>query len=198
MHKLFSSQKKLIKHLKKGDSTAYTFIVDLYYKKLCDYASNLARDDFKSEDIVQNVIVRMWQQREKLNPNISIKNYLYKSVYNEFIDQYRKDIAITALEKKYIEGLDSFTEVQNEDETNRLMTLVQREIEQLPPKCKETFLLSKQDGLTYSEIAEFQNVSVNTVEKQMVKAFSIIRKKMKEKISAFLFLLFRLDRNFKV
>ena len=62
-------------------------------------------------------------------------------------------------------------EVKNEDETNRLMALVKNEIEQLPTKCKETFLLSKQDGLTYVEIAEYQNVSVNTVEKQMVKAF---------------------------
>lgn len=102
MGKNFSDQKKLIKHLKKGNTAAYTFLVDLYYDKLCDYARNLARDDFKSEDIVQNVIVRMWQQRKKLNSNISIKNYLFKSVYNEFVDQYRKDIAITALEKSIL------------------------------------------------------------------------------------------------
>ena len=70
------------------------------------------------------------------------------------------------------------------------MTLVQNEIERLPPKCKETFLLSKQEGLTYVEIAEFQNVSVNTVEKQMVKAFSILRKKMKEKITPLLVIIF--------
>tara|TARA_B110000444_G_scaffold135240_1_gene127039 strand:+ start:247 stop:759 length:513 start_codon:yes stop_codon:yes gene_type:complete len=169
-------------------------MVDLYYKKLCDYASNLARDNFKSEDIVQNVIIRMWQQREKLNSNISIKNYLYKSVYNEFIDQYRKEIAVTKLEKKYIEGLDTAIEIKDVSETNRLITLVQNEIEQLPPKCKETFLLSKQDGLTYVEIAEYQDVSVNTVEKQMVKAFSILRKKMKERMMSFIFLLFDMKR----
>lgn len=187
---MFSSQKKLIKHLKKGNTGAYSYLVDLHYKELCDYASNLARDNFKSEDIVQNVIVRMWQQREKLNTNISIKNYLYKSVYNEFIDQYRKEVAVTKLEKKYIEGLDTVIEVQDITEINRLMTLVQNEIERLPPRCKETFLLSKQEGLTYVEIAEYQNVSVNTVEKQMVKAFSILRKKMKEKVMSILFLLF--------
>ena len=190
MQNVFFNQKKLIKLLRKGDTRAYSYMVDLYYKKLCDYASNLARDNFKSEDIVQNVIIRMWQHREKLNPNISIKNYLYKSVYNEFIDQYRKEIAVTKLEKKYIEGLDIVIEIKDVSETNRLMTLVQNEIEQLPPKCKETFLLSKQDGLTYVEIAEYQNVSVNTVEKQMVKAFSILRKKMKEKMMSFIFLLF--------
>jgi RNA polymerase sigma-70 factor (ECF subfamily) len=189
---VFSSQKKLIKHLKKGNTSAYSYLVDLHYKKLCDYASNLARDNFKSEDIVQNVITRMWLNRKKLSPDISIKNYLYKSVYNEFIDQYRKETAVTILEKKYIEGLNKVVEVQDEGETNRLITLVKNEIEQLPPKCKETFLLSKQEGLTYVEIAEYQNVSVNTVEKQMVKAFSILRKKMKDKMMSFMFLLFGL------
>lgn len=187
MGKKFSNQKKLIKHLKKGNATAYTHLVELYYEKLCDYARNLARDDYKSEDIVQNVIVRMWQQREKLNSNISIKNYLFKSVYNEFVDQYRKDIAITALEKKYIEGLDSVFEVQDIDKTERLITIVMRTIEQLPPKCKETFLLNKKEGLTYIEIAEFQNVSVNTVEKQIGKAIRIVREKLKDKIKTVLF-----------
>ncbi|MBJ6368942.1 RNA polymerase sigma factor [Snuella sedimenti] len=192
----FSNQKKFLKHLRKGNTLAYTYLVDLYYEKLCDYASNLARDDFKSEDIVQNVIVRMWQQREKLNSNISIKNYLYKSVYNEFVDQYRKTIAVTALEKKYIEGLDAILDENDDDETNRLIALVEKEIEQLPTKCKETFLLNKKEGLTYVEIAEFQNVSVNTVEKQMGKAFAIIRKKMKEKIHSVLFLLFGYKQTF--
>ncbi|WP_242204262.1 RNA polymerase sigma factor [Aestuariivivens insulae] len=195
MNASFSNQKKFIKHLKKGNTSAYTHLIDLYYKKLCDYASSLDRDSFKSEDIVQNVIVRMWQQREKLDTNISIKNYLYKSVYNEFIDQYRKTIAVTTLEKKYIEGLDLILEEKEEDETNRLIALVEREIEQLPTKCKETFLLSKKEGLTYIEIAEFQHVSVNTVEKQMSKAFSIIRKKMKEKMLSTLFILFGFKAN---
>ncbi len=192
MRYVFSNQKKLIKHLRKGNTAAYSYLVDLHYKKLCDYASNLARDNFKSEDIVQNVITRMWINRKKLSPDISIKNYLYKSVYNEFIDQYRKEIAVTILEKKYIEGLETIIEIKDIPETNKIMTLVQNEIEQLPPRCKETFLLSKQDGLTYVEIAEYQNVSVNTVEKQMVKAFSILRKKMKEKVMSFMFLLFNI------
>ncbi|MDB4496613.1 sigma-70 family RNA polymerase sigma factor [Flavobacteriaceae bacterium] len=190
MQKLFSNQKKLIKHLKKGNRLAYSYLVGLYFKELCNYATSLARDDFKSEDIVQNVIVRMWQQREKLNTNILIKNYLYKSVYNEFIDQYRKDLSISVLERKYIEVLDSFIEVKEENETKRLITLVEKEIEQLPNKCKETFLLSKKNGLTYREIADYQNVSVNTVEKQMVKAFSILRKKLKDKMTSLLFILF--------
>ena len=189
----FLNNRKLVEHLKKGNEIAYTYLVELYYEKLCDYASNLARDSFKSEDIVQNVFIRMWRQREKLNFNISIKSYLYKSVYNEFVDQYRKDIAITLLEKKYIEEINSNIEPSDNDKTERLIVLVEKEIEQLSPKCKETFLLNKKEGLTYVEIAEFQNVSVGTVEKQMNKAFSLIRSKIKGKLLTFLFVLFRIQ-----
>jgi len=189
MKKLFNNQKDFIKHLKKGDDFAYSHLLDLHYKKLCDYATSLARDDFKSEDIVQNVIVRMWNKREKLNADISIKNYLYKSVYNEFIDQYRKDLSISILERKYIEGIDYFIENEDESKTKRLIEIVTKEIKQLPKKCKETFLLSKKSGLSYKEIADFQNLSLNTVENQMTKALSILRKKLKNNVTFLLFLL---------
>ncbi|WP_159439027.1 RNA polymerase sigma factor [Maribacter ulvicola] len=183
------NKKKLISNLIKGDEKAYAYIVEIHYNDLCCYASNLARDNFKSEDIVQNVIINLWQKRKKLNTEISIKNYLYRSVYNEFIDQYRKQMSISALEKKYIEGLDSFYETHDDNQIDLLINVVKNGIEQLPPKCKETFLLSKNEGLTYVEIAEHLNVSVNTVEKHMVRAFSILRKKMKKKICHILFLL---------
>nr|WP_299387606.1 RNA polymerase sigma-70 factor [Allomuricauda sp.] len=193
MKKAFSNQKKFIKQLRKGVPFAYNQLVEIYYKNLCNYAYNLTKDDFKSEDIVQNVIVKLWQHRKKLNPNISLKNYLYKSVYNEFVDQYRKETAVTALEKKYFEGLNSFIETHDEDNKS-LMALLEKEIAGLPNKCKETFLLSKKEGLTYTEIAEYQKVSVNTVEKQMVKAFAILRKKIGEKMHTMLFVLFGIKR----
>ena len=177
----FSDQKKLINQLKKGNTIAYTHLVDLYYKKLVNYASSLARDNYSAEDIVQNVFVRMWQRREGLNLKINLKNYLYISVYNEFIDQYRRNTAISELEKKYIEGVDTFFEDYDEDNINKLNLLIEKEIEKLPKKCKKAFLLSKKEGLTYIEIAEYRNISVKTVEKQISKAFRILRKKLKGK-----------------
>ena len=63
----------------------------------------------------------------------------------------------------------------------------------LPPKCKETFLLSKQEGLTNIEIANFMNVSIRTVESHMNKAFRILREKLKDKVKPILFLMFGLD-----
>ncbi|WP_339885320.1 RNA polymerase sigma-70 factor [Polaribacter vadi] len=185
------TETNIVSQLIKGDENAYAYLVDLYYDSLCIYANNLARDHFESEDIVQNVTVKLWQRRHKLSEDISIKNYLYKSVYNEFVDSYRKHTAVSALEKKYIEGLDTFYETEDKKDTLLLKTLIEKEIAQLPNKCRETFLLSKRDGLTYTEIAEYKNISVNTVENHMVKAFSILREKLKDKAQSFLFLLLK-------
>jgi len=133
--------------------------------------------------------VKLWQKRLDFKDNFNIKSYLYKSTYNQFIDEYRKEKATTALEKKYIEALD--TVVEEDDSTiDQLIKLVKEEIQNLPPKCKQTFILSRQEGLTNVEIAEYQNVSIKTVEAQITKAFSLIRKNIGSKTNGILFLLF--------
>ncbi|TVZ27648.1 RNA polymerase sigma-70 factor (ECF subfamily) [Gillisia sp. Hel_I_86] len=181
MKKVFYTSRKLIKDLKKGNENAYAFIVKTYYKPLSNYAFGLSRNTFKAEDIVQNVFIRIWEQRSKLKQGFSLKSFLYKAVYNEFANQYRKEISINKMEKKYYESINPLYEEKSE-ELDRLMLLVEKEIEQLPPRCKETFLLSKREGLTYVEIAVYLNVSIKTVENQMSIAFSTIRKKMDGKL----------------
>mgnify|MGYP003634355758 CR=1 FL=1 len=182
------NEEKVVELLKKGNIKAYDYLFNTYFVELCNYATNLCRDRIKSEDIVQNVIIRLWKKRKKLESDISLKNYLYRSVYNEFVDQYRKDSAITVLEKKYIEGVEKFYESKDEPEVERLYQILKKEIEKLPPRCKETFILNKIEGLTYTEISEFQKVSINTVEKQMVKALKILRSNLKQKVEMFLLL----------
>jgi len=193
----YKKDSNLIKELKEGTSNAYHFLVETYHHKLCVYAFGLTHDSGISEDIVQNVFVSIWSRRTKLKDDFSIKNYLYKSVYNEFIDQYRKKKSVIALEKKYFDALNTILE--EDDDSNDLLNLidlVKKEIENLPPKCKQTFLLSKQDGLTNEEIAEYLNVSVKSVEAHITKAFSFLRKTIGNKANCILFLLF--DLNYKM
>lgn len=185
---------QLIEALKNGDEKAYTFLVDTYHHKLCVYASSLINDNTSAEDIVQNVFIRTWEKRELLKPNFSIRSFLYKSVYNEFIDQYRKQKYVIPLEKKYIEALSTIVE-DDENAINRIINLVKCEIQNLPPKCKEIFLLSKKEGLTNIEIAEYKNVSLKNVEAHITKAFSILRKSFGDKMNGFLFLYFGIKTN---
>ena len=77
----FTNDISLIKSLKDGDSRAYTFLLNKYHHKLCVYAFSLTNNHDLSEDIVQNVFMRIWKQRVKLKDEFALKSYLYKSVY---------------------------------------------------------------------------------------------------------------------
>lgn len=186
----YLNNKTLVEHLKKGDEKAFAYLMDAYYHKLCTYAKSLSRDVYLAEDIVQNVLLRIWEQRQKLKGTFSLKSYLYQSVYNEFIDQHRKKNALLTLEENYIKTLNTILKEEETSDLTKLIALVKQEIQTLPPKCKEVFVLGKQEGLTYTEIAEHLNISFRTVENQMSKAFVIIRKKVGDRINPILFLLF--------
>ena len=180
----------LINNLIEGNESTYAYLMDHYYAKLCVYALGLTKDQFKAEDIVQEVFLKLWAKRTKLSTEFSIKNYLYKSVYNEFVDQYRKNKKISAIEEEHVRSLSAIVEDHNDEEINRLIAIVKNEIELLPIKCKTIFIMAKLEGLTYNEIAEFQQVSFRTVENQMAKAFEIIRNKIGDKMDFVLFLMF--------
>ena len=181
---------ELIHGLKKGESKAYSFMVDTYHNKLCAYAFELSNDYDLAKDIVQNVFVNIWRIRSKLKDDFAVKSYLYRSVYNEFLNQERNRKLLVRLDKKYIDVLNQVVEEDNHESMERLMIVVKREIENLTPKCKRTFLLSKQEGLSNIEIAAHLNVSIKSVEAHITKAYAILRKKVGTKIHNVLFLLF--------
>lgn len=189
----FINEVTFVKGLKKGDSKAYTYLVETYHHRLCSYAYGLIGDYDLSEDIVQNVFIKIWKQRKKLKDDIDLTNYLYKSIYNGFIDQYRKKRPVFSLEKVHIDTLKVFVQEDSENSLERLITHVKKEIENLPPKCKQAFLLSKQDGLTNIEIAEYLNISMKSVEGHITKAFSILRKTLDGKVNGIFLLLFGMD-----
>ena len=190
MKKNFASDKILLSEFKKGNDQALTHIMDHYHKPLCFYAYSLSNDYDGAKDIVQNIIINLWEHRKALPDIKSFKSYLYKSVYNEFLNQLRTSSRMMVFEKEYFEALKEFVDNQDESKTRQQIALLDVEIEKLSPKCKETFLLCKREGLTYVEIADHLNISIKTVENHMVKAFSVLRKKMKEKMNLLLLLIF--------
>lgn len=186
----------LAKRLSSGDSKAYDFLVDTHYQSLCAYAYNLINDHGKAEDIVQNVLAEIWITRKKINAEFSIKSLLYKSVYNEYIDGYRKNKPVIYLEKKYLEAIDLVVE---KDEKNLEEILIQLDLEvnNLPEKCKRIFLLNKKEGLTHIEISEYLGVSIKNIEAHMTRAFKILSERLGEKFETILFLLFGLPNSSK-
>ncbi|PQB09077.1 RNA polymerase sigma-70 factor [Polaribacter filamentus] len=188
---MYKNNIDFIDHLKRGDEKAYVYLVETYHKPLFNYVLSLNADRALAEDIIQTVFLKTWEYRKRLNPNYSLKSFLYTSTYNEFINQYHKHRAFSILEKKYIEALDEVvSEIDNKNLLEQKIALLNRGIDLLPPKCKETFLLSKKEGLTNIEISEYLNVSIKTVEAQLTKAYKVLKNKIGKQLKSMLFLLF--------
>lgn len=187
----FSNNTFLISSLKEGNKKAFSYLIDTYHHDLCVYTNSLINNHIQAEDIVQNVLIRIWEKRDRLNESISLKSFLYKSVYNEFIDQYRKTKSVLKIEKIYSDCLNNIVDSESEKDTQKLIILVKESIQLLPPKCKQIFELSKRDGLSNIEISEHLDISVKSVEAHVTKGYKTIRKNLKERVKSFLFILFK-------
>ncbi len=175
---------------KKGDKDAFKSLYNLYYDKLFIYINSIANNESLSQDIVQDTFLKVWTSRDNFDINQPLGGYLYKTAYNTFIDTCRK----TQKNHKLIDSIayKRMTELAEEDdfETERKIKCIKKAIEKLPPKCKEIFLMSKYQSYKYVEIAEHLQLSIKTVETQMRKAFSLIRKEVKSIDHLNLFLYF--------
>lgn len=191
----FTNNELLIKLLKKGEEKAYLYLLKTYHRRLHAYALSLVGDHAVAQDIVQNVFFKTWNFRHKLNENHSIHSFLFKSVYNEFINDYQKNRAMMLLQKKYVESLGEVMDESPKEAMEEMIAMVDKQIGDLPPKCQQVFILSKKEGLTNQEISEHLCVSVKAVEGQITKAFRILKEKLGEKYkSVFMFLHFFLSR----
>ncbi|QKX06241.1 RNA polymerase sigma-70 factor [Aquimarina sp. TRL1] len=156
----------------------YRHIYDLYYNELCLYVLGYTKERAQAEDIVQNVMLSVWKNRKKLKVKTSLKSYLYKSCYYEFVDSYKKRRnELSFIDQTKMEALDVFIEEDDEYIQKRIKD-VHAEIENLPPKCKHVFVLAKFQGLRYKEVAEQLNISVKTVEGQMTKAMTRLKDRL--------------------
>ena len=186
----FENNSVLIEQLANGNQKAFSLLVENFNHKLCVYANSLVNDPEKAQDIVQNVFLKTWEKRKSLKRNFSINGFLYRAVHNEFVDQYRSNKSLLEVEKIYMDTILQLEKESELKETEKKMNLVMEAIHELPPKCKQIFLLSKKEGLENIEIAEYLDISRKTVENQITKAFSTLRERLSEKYEMILFVIY--------
>ncbi len=168
---------ELLTRLKSDDMLAFDKVYELYSHKLFSFVFKILKNEADTDDIVQEVFVRIWESRDKLEDYKLLNSYIFTIAYNNSIDLIRKRIN----NNKYLEHL-KYSAVINatpnlisEIEFNELNTQVQKLIAQLPERQKQVYLLHKEDGLTYPEIAEKLGISKNTVENHIAKALKYLR-----------------------
>jgi RNA polymerase sigma-70 factor (ECF subfamily) len=173
----------LIKGLKKGDSHSLELLFRRLYPRLCAYANKFLNNMDESEEIVQEVFYRIWKNREQLDEKQSVNGYLFTAVkntcFNTMEHQKVQDQYAALLQTVYKPSGVDFS-AHESFVAEELEKDFQRALEHLPPECRKIFEMSRFEGLKYQEIAERLNISIKTVETQMVRALSKIRLDLKD------------------
>jgi RNA polymerase sigma-70 factor (family 1) len=160
------------------DQHAYKELFTSLYNYLFHFARTLVKSKESAEEIVSDVFIKVWEKRRELEKIDNLKVYLYVSTRNtayNYLEKQKRNATAPIVEFSA-----ALTSVYLDPEqlmiSADMLALVQRAIDQLPPKCRTIFKLVKQDGLKYREVAEVLDISVKTVENQLAIALHKIGK----------------------
>jgi len=171
---------ELLIRLKNGDILAFDHVYELYSHKLFSFVFKILKNEAEVDDIVQEVFVKIWESRNKLEDYKLLNSYIFTMAYNNSIDLIRKRIS----HNKYLEHLKNSASINltpaiiSQIEFNELNGQVAKLITNLPARQKQVYLLHREECLTYPEIAVQLGISKNTVENHMVKALKYLRQNM--------------------
>jgi RNA polymerase sigma-70 factor (ECF subfamily) len=175
--KSIKSNREFLLLIKEGDRVAFYNIYERYCKRLYGFVLRYIKQEADAEEIVQDVFIKVWESRNKIDVYSSFESFLFTVAYNATMSLFRKRVN----EKKYLEHLKSLQQFENapditdEIHFDELNKKVQTLLNELTPRQKEIFQLSREEGLTHEEIAKRLNISVNTVKKHMVNALSFLK-----------------------
>jgi len=168
---------ELFSRIAAGDTQAYADIFKRYFDELYWNASKILKSEFWAEEIVQEVFLQLWTGREQLHDIDSPSSYLFRITANRCFDRIRRQELESKMQyfvQQVLHG--STTSYQdNAYDITAIEKLVQLAVDQLPTQRKNIYLLQKDQGLSYQEIAEKLGISRNTVRNHMVLALQDIR-----------------------
>lgn len=166
------------------DEQVFEKVFTDWFGNLYSYAFSILKDEAMAEESVQSVFCRIWEKREELQVNTSIKAYLYGSVYHECVNWIRQDKHKMAYRSHVLTRKGQISSGKSSDKTEmgELEKRLKQALEGLPEQRRAIFQLSRFGELKYREIAEQLGISIKTVESQMTKAMKELRKKLADYI----------------
>ena len=170
-------EEDLIRRVNFGDQTAIETLFHTYYDGLCRFTERMINSKDDVEDLVQNIFVRIWLNKEEWNPKGSIKSYLFKAARNQALN-FAKGRKTHEIIEDDAQVLTSHADPAEEMIDVETYERVSEAIEKLPHGCKLVFTLNRHNGLSYSEIADVLGISVKTVENQIARALKLLRKEL--------------------
>lgn len=151
----------------------------MYYAPLCLFAQKYLHDADESEEVVQAFFLKLWEDRSKIEITISLKSYLFGAVRNRCLNFIKHQKIKQDYETEVVNSISAENYAANSFLEVDLLKKIEESINALPPRRREIFILSREHGLKYREIAEKMNISVKTVEAQMGQALKDLRENLK-------------------
>ncbi|MCP4310543.1 MAG: RNA polymerase sigma-70 factor [Bacteroidetes bacterium] len=173
-----NTETNIIKGIRAGRESAFEELFNEYYRPLSVFGLKYVKDLEIAKEIVQNLFVHLYDNRQTLLITSSLESYLYQSVRNRCLNQIKQ-------EQTHKKHLDQYQSEQDEAEDmearlreTELEHRIFKIIESLPPQCRNIFTLSRVQGLSNAEIAEKLEISKRTVETQISNALKVLRSKL--------------------
>jgi RNA polymerase sigma-70 factor, ECF subfamily len=180
----YARERELVARIRAGDSRALEETYLTYKNDLAAFVDSYVRSPEVTDEIIQDLFLRIWQHRDMWECSGSLGGYLFRAARNRAISHIRHErIGAAFRERVTREDLDSSSTPEQADasvENDDLARAIDRAIGLLPPRCREAFVLIRRHHLTYAEAAAVMQLSVKTVEVQMGRAYAVLRRELAE------------------
>lgn len=183
-------QQNIIDPMKNGNLSDFSKLYSDYYVLLCTIADQYLKDKYLAEEVVGEVFLNYWEKYNNITISTSVKAYLVRSVQNRCLN-YLEHSKVKERLKQKIETESAMLGIAESNDyplgslyEMELTTLIKQAMNSLPEQCRKIFLLSRDEELTYEEISQQLNISVNTIKTQIKIALSKLRERLKDYLPA--------------
>ena len=172
-----SDEHDLVRRLRAGDERALEAVFRAHYANMCAVVRRIVLAPDVAEELVQDVFFKLWNKRDQLAEIDALRTYLYRAARNTALNHLRRQkLELAHEEREAAKGEPATAEHTDDSATaGELTEAVNGAIDRLPARCREIFLMSRDGGLTYGEIATELGLSIKTVETQMGRALKSLR-----------------------
>lgn len=182
-----------MEQIRKGDKKAFESVFRLYSGQLFNYAREIVKDNYLAEEVIQEIFIKLWQNKERILIEQSLKSYLFRSTFHSCVNLIKHK----SVEDKYKAfflhhiSMSDTNEALSDDFPlsdllgSELSDIIAKAIEKLPDQCRQVFLMSRYGNLKHEAIARKLNLSINTVHTQISRALTRLKGELREYLPVF-------------
>lgn len=169
-------ERELILSLKQSSKRVFTALYKQYWKQVYNFSRLYLTSADAAEEVVQEVFIKIWETREFLREDDHFKGLLFIITRNLIFNRHRKNMNEDFYKVTVLAALEEPYDVEEEIDAHNLQEYIDRLIDELPPRRREIFNLSRKEQKSYKEIALLLNISEKTVENQISEALKYLKK----------------------